>query len=100
MDEQSSQRLLDRLELHILQPQFRYNHPHAPGDVTLWDLWSTMHATPPMLRGVTRVEDARLMYRLSCKGDPCLSLPRSDSQTWLDQHISGGYSTPSSMLTL
>ena len=36
MGEEESRRLLDKLELHILQPQFRYNRPHEVGDVTLW----------------------------------------------------------------
>lgn len=36
MGEEESRRLLDKLELHILQPRFRYNRPHEVGDVTLW----------------------------------------------------------------
>jgi len=57
-----------------------------------------MHAIPPMKRGITAEEDARLMYRLSCKGEPCLSLPQRDGQAWLDQHIYGGYSTDEALL--
>ena len=91
MDE--SDRLLDRIELHCLKPQFRYNHRHEPGDVTLWDLYATLHAVPPIRRQVEHIGDARLMYRLSCKGDACLTLPRTDARQWLEEHVPLGYTT-------
>jgi hypothetical protein len=37
---------------------------------------------------------ARLLYRISVKGAPCLSLPRADSPAWLSDHIAGAYHTP------
>ena len=40
--------LFDRLELQCLQPEFRYNHLHTPGDVTIWDNLMTLHAVPPI----------------------------------------------------
>ena len=42
MSVDESDRLLDRIELHCLKPQFRYNHRHEPGDVTLYDA-SVLH---------------------------------------------------------
>ena len=38
-----SRRFLDRLESHTLQSQFRYDHPHAVGDVTIWHNWLSIH---------------------------------------------------------
>ena len=36
MSEQENAALLDHLEMHCLQPEFRHNQLHTPGDVTLW----------------------------------------------------------------
>ena len=44
--------------------------------------------------GSRDIDDARLMYRLSCKGPPCFELPRTDTSTWLQEHISPPYTTP------
>ena len=87
------------LEVHCLQPQFRYNHVHKVGDVTLWDLYATLHAVPPLKTEVDKADDARMLYRLSCKGPPSEILPRVDAQAWLDKHVALGYRTPLSILT-
>ena len=34
MDAEASREFLDQLEAHVLQPEFRYDHLHVPGDVT------------------------------------------------------------------
>ena len=68
MDE--SRAFLDRLEAHVLKPEFRYDHAHRPGDVTLWDNYMTLHNSPPIKSNIISIDDARLLYRLSCKGDP------------------------------
>jgi alpha-ketoglutarate-dependent taurine dioxygenase len=93
MNDEESRRFLDRLELHCLQPGFRYDHLHRGGDVTIWDNYMTLHCIPPMLRNIKGLDDARLLYRISCKGEPCLTLPRADDEEWLQEHISGGYRT-------
>ena len=90
----SSRTFLDKLEAHVLQPQFRYDHVHVPGDVTLWDNYMTLHNSPPIKFNINSVDDARLLYRLSCKGEPALVLPRNDTSEWLKAHIAGGYMTP------
>ena len=41
MSSEESRAFLDELEAHVLQPQFRYDHLHVPGDVTLWDNYMT-----------------------------------------------------------
>ena len=94
MSAEASRAFLDRLEAHVLQPQFRYDHPHAPGDVTLWDNYMTLHNSPPIKSNINSLDDARLLYRLSCKGEPALSLPRRDAPEWRAAHIPGGYATP------
>ena len=98
LSEAQSRRFLDALEAHVLDARFRYDHPHAPGDVTIWDNTMTLHNSPPMKVNVDDVEDARLLYRLSCKGEPALTLPRTDPAEWLAAHVPGGYRTPSSII--
>lgn len=100
MSLEASREFLDRLEAHCLQPQFRYDHPHVPGDVTIWDNYITLHNSPPMKSNITSLDDARLLYRLSCKGEPALTLPRNDPPEWLEAHIPGGYTTPSETLNV
>ena len=100
MSQEASRAFLDELEAHVLQPRFRYDHPHAPGDVTLWDNYMTLHNSPPVKSNIDAIDDARLLYRLSCKGEPALSLPRNDPSQWLAEHITAGYSTPESILNL
>ena len=99
MSAEASRAFLDRLEAHVLQPQFRYDHPHAPGDVTLWDNYMTLHNSPPIKTNINSIDDARLLYRLSCKGEPALSLPRVDDPEWLEAHA-GGYRTPQEITNL
>lgn len=98
MTMEDSRTLLDRLEAHVLQPEFRYDHLHTPGDVTIWDNFMTLHNSPPIKSNINRIEDARLLYRLSCKGEPTLTLPRRDEAAWLEAHIPGGYMTPPEIL--
>lgn len=96
MDE--SREFLDELETTVLDARFRYDHPHSPGDVTIWDNTMTLHNSPPMKVDVDDVGDARLLYRLSCKGEPALALPRQDTSEWLKQHVAGGYRTPDAII--
>ena len=98
MTPESSRHFLDRLEKHVLRPEFRYDHQHAPGDVTIWNNFMSMHNSPPIKTGVDKVEDARLMYRLSVKGEPSLTLPRKDEMSWIATHITGQYRSPASIV--
>ena len=90
----ASREFLDRLEAHVLKPQYRYDHPHTPGDVTIWSNFATLHNAPPAKRIINQPADARLMYRISCKGEPSYSLPRTDTQEWIDTHITPPYRSP------
>ena len=98
MTPDESRDFLDDLEKHVLQPEFRYDHMHTPGDVTIWNNYMSLHTSPPIKIGVNRSEDARLLYRLSCKGAPSLNLPRNDDPTWIMDHIAGGYRSPESIV--
>lgn len=94
MSAQASRAFLEEIEAHVLQPEFRYDHVHTPGDVTIWDLFMTIHVAAPILENIQSMDDARLLYRISCKGDPSLTLPRRDSPEWINEHIFLGYTTP------
>ncbi len=94
LSDDASRKFLDRLEAHVLQPQYRYDHIHTPGDVTLWSNFATLHNAPPAKSIINMPEDARLMYRISCKGEPCLTLPRQDDDRWIDTNIVPPYRTP------
>ena len=98
MSSEASREFLDRLEKHVLQPQFRYDHLHRPGDVTIWNNYMSLHTSPPIKTGIDRAEDARLLYRLSCKGEPALTLPRQDDPSWIAANIPGEYSSPSEIV--
>ena len=91
---EESRIFLDRLETHILDPKYRYDHVHRPGDVTIWSNFSTVHKAPPAKSVINSPDDARLMYRISCKGSPSVSLPRQDTEAWINEHISPPYRTP------
>jgi len=96
---EASRAFLDRLEAHVLRPEFRYHHQHVPGDVTIWNNYVTLHASPPIKTNIDRIEDARLLYRLSSKGEPAPVLPRRDDPAWLNTHIAGGYSSAAEIIT-
>ena len=98
MSREDSRAFLDELEAHVLQPRFRYDHLHVPGDVTLWDNYMTLHNSPRVKGNIDSIEDARLLYRLSCKGAPVLTLPRNDPPEWLAAHINAGYATPPAII--
>ena len=98
LTEDESRRFLDRLEAHCLSPEFRYDHVHHPGDVTIWSNFATLHVAPPVKQSINDPKDARLMYRMSCKGVPSYELPRTDEQSWIDANIVPPYRTPPDML--
>lgn len=100
MTVKESRIFLDELETHILDQKYRYDHVHRPGDVTIWSNFSTVHNAPPAKSIINSPDDARLMYRISCKGSPSLSVPRSDSDDWVNEHISPPYRTPNEALQL
>jgi len=89
MSTKESRNYLDDLELHVLQKKFRYDNKHKSGDVLIWDNFMTLHNIPPLKVDIDNLRDARLLYRISCKGNPSLKLPRKDSLNWIKENISG-----------
>ena len=98
MNASDSRKFLDDIESHILKPEFRYDHAHQPGDVTIWDNHMTLHNSPPMRININSIADARLLYRISVKGKPAMTLPRVDHPSWLAQNVTCGYKTPNELL--
>jgi len=94
LSDDASREFLDRLEAHVLKAKYRYDHVHTPGDVTMWSNFSTLHNAPPAKSVINTPEDARLMYRISCKGEPSYALPREDDQGWIDANIVPPYRSP------
>lgn len=94
LSDDESREFLDRLEAHVLKPQYRYDHVHSPGDVTIWSNFSTLHNAPPAKSVINTPADARLMYRISCKGEPSYSLPRQDADAWINGNIVPPYRSP------
>ena len=94
MDTDGSRRVLNELEEHCLAPEFRYDHSHRPGDVTIWSNFATLHVAPPTKKFVNHPDDARLLYRISCKGPVATALPRNDSDEWLRANVTPSYRTP------
>ena len=91
MTDTESRHFFDELEEHCLAPEFRYDHVHAPGDVTIWSNFSTLHVAPPTKKFVNDPADARLMYRVSCKGPVSAALPRPDTDEWIQTNITPPY---------
>ena len=98
MSKAETKQLLDKLEAHCLQPAFRYNHLHQEGDLVIWDDYALLHCLPPIKIGISRLEDARLYYRIATKGSPTVNLPRQDSEEWLLENLKDTYSTPAEII--
>lgn len=94
MSVRESREFLDEIESHVLDPKYRYDHVHTPGDITIWSNFSTLHNAPPAKRTIKDPQDARLMYRISCKGEPSYSLPRRDTDSWIETNILAPYRSP------
>jgi taurine dioxygenase len=63
--------LIRSLREHVAQPQFRTEYKVMPGDIVLWDNFSTVHSASP----IDYSDDSgkrRLLYRISTKGVPAL----------------------------
>ena len=94
ISDDESRAYLDHLEAHILAPEYRYDHRHTAGDVTIWSNFSTVHNAPPAKSIINSPNDGHLMYRISCKKDPSYHLPTRDTDDWLNKNISPPYGSP------
>lgn len=98
MSKEQTKVFLEKVEAHCLQPQFRYDHLHREGDLVIWNDYALLHSAPPVKIGISRLQDARLYYRIATKGWPELSLPRHDDPAWLRENFTSGYTTPPEIL--
>jgi taurine dioxygenase len=71
MAQSEATELIRGLRRHIVRREFRVTYKVMPGDVVLWDNFSTVHCASPI-----EYSDApgkrRLLYRISTKGLPAL----------------------------
>ena len=58
-----SEELLDQLWAHATQEKFAWHHEWNPGDLVVWDNWSTLHHRNPFDETKRRV-----MHRTQIKG--------------------------------
>lgn len=66
--------------------------------MTIWSNHATLHVAPPTKRVVNDPADARLLYRISCKGPVSHTVPRPDADDWVAEHIVPPYRTPADAL--
>jgi alpha-ketoglutarate-dependent taurine dioxygenase len=64
MDRAESDRLLDALTQHAIQPQYQYRHRWRRGDIVIWDNRCTMHKANADYPAGSR----RLMHRIIVEG--------------------------------
>lgn len=71
MDDDAAIALIRQLREHIVKPAYRLRYKVVPGDIILWDNYSTVHCATPVEYSN---EDGkrRLLHRISTKGLPVL----------------------------
>lgn len=72
--------LIRWLRSHVVRPEFRADYKIMPGDIVLWDNFSTVHCASPIDYSDVPGK-RRLLYRISTKGVPeaCDQAARSGS---------------------
>ncbi len=70
LGDDEAQELLRDLKQHALRPEFRYDHIYEVGDVAIWDTYATMHSAVPIKHASEDEANARLLWRISCRGAP------------------------------
>lgn len=69
MDQDEATALIRALRAHVVKPEFRASHKAMPGDIVLWDNFSTVHCASP-IEYSNEDGKRRLLYRISTKGIP------------------------------
>lgn len=72
MDPAVGRDLIRELREHVIRPEFRTQYKVGPGDIVLWDNFSTVHSASP-IEYSNEPGKRRLLYRISTKGRPVLS---------------------------
>jgi len=71
MPQKEATRLIRLLRRHVVKPEFRARYKVMPGDIVLWDNFSTVHCAEP-IEYSNEPGKRRLLYRISTKGIPAL----------------------------
>lgn len=71
MDEREAIALIRMLREHVVSLEFRADYKVMPGDIVLWDNFSTVHCASP-IEYSNEDGKRRLLYRISTKGVPDL----------------------------
>ncbi|MGI9332952.1 MAG: TauD/TfdA dioxygenase family protein [Gammaproteobacteria bacterium] len=71
MQDDEADALIESLKTHAGQERFIYRHKYVPGDLAIWDTFSTMHRATP-IDFVSGTHDARLLWRISVRGKPLI----------------------------
>lgn len=71
MDEDEAFALIRMLREHVVRSAFRADYKVMPGDIVLWDNFSTVHCASP-IEYSNEDGKRRLLYRISTKGVPHL----------------------------
>ncbi|MBV1688915.1 TauD/TfdA family dioxygenase [Novosphingobium sp. G106] len=69
MDKSEARALIAELRAHATRPEFRIAYKVMPGDLFLWDNFSTMHRATP-IEYSDEPGKRRLLYRISTRGMP------------------------------
>ncbi|MEO1192273.1 MAG: TauD/TfdA family dioxygenase [Pseudomonadota bacterium] len=67
MPDDEALELLDELVVHATKPEFVLEYGYRVGDVAAWDTLSTLHKAP-LTKPAERVEERRLLWRISVTG--------------------------------
>lgn len=74
MGDVEAKALIAALREHIVQPQFRADYKIVPGDIVLWDNFSTVHSASP-IEYSDEPGKRRRLFRISTKGVPQFCKP-------------------------
>ena len=94
LGEAESRAFLDALEEHVLSPKYRYDHEHAPGDVTIWSNFATLHNAPPAKSIISDPAGRPADVSDQLQRGAELYLPRTDSEPWLKAKYPAALSHP------
>lgn len=75
MPQKEATHLIRLLRRHVVKPEFRARYKVMPGDIVLWDNFSTIHCAAP-IEYSNEPGKRRLLYRISTKGTPALCAGR------------------------
>jgi taurine dioxygenase len=93
MDDGEAIALIRMLREHVVRSEFRLDYKVMPGDIVLWDNFSTVHCASP-IEYSSEAGKRRLLYRISTKGTSHLCAARGQDPPKLSRRAArrGGVS--------